>query len=403
VSRATAAALTSPRAMERSRRWIAGTVLALLAIGTVMAHSTHVLREKLAEGGDPYAPLAQHLVKLALALLACLLGTRLRPHHVFRFAVPVWLVSVALLGLVLVAGPLTNNARRWLDLGPVTFQPSELARVATMAVVAIWMVVIGPRTERLLPGVVAPLAIASLSAGLVLVEPDFGSALYLLVMAGLLVWVGGARVGHLAGAFVLAAAPVCLYAWDRLGHVKDRVLAFTDPEPFGQVHQSLIALGDGGASGVGLGGGPAKWGFLPEARTDFVLAVVGQELGFVGTAAVVLLYGLLLVHGVRLLRGLRTRFSLVLGTGLLVQVLVQAILNLAVVTGAAPPKGVPLPFVSSGGSSAIVLAFSIGLLLGLASAPSEDPSTDPRVRAGLWGRVLARWSHDDPRRLPAGA
>lgn len=388
--------------MEASRRWLVGTMLALLAIGTVMAHSTHVLRDKIATGGDPSGPLVGHLVKLGLALVACLVGARLRPHHVFRFALPVWLLSLALLVLVLVAGPLTNNARRWLDLGIVTFQPSELARVATMAVVAVWMIALGDRTGRWWLAIVAPLALAAVPAALVLVEPDFGSAIYLLVMAGLLVWVGGARVLHLLVAFALAVAPVCLYAWDRLGHVRARVLAFTSPEPFGQVHQSLIALGDGGATGVGLGGGPAKWGYLPEARTDFVLAVLGQELGFVGTAAVVVLYGLLLVHGIRLLRGLETRFGLVLGTGLLLQVLVQAILNMAVVTGSAPPKGVPLPFVSAGGSSALVLAFSLGLLLGLTYGSREDPLMDPRVRAGPWGRILARWTDDASRPLPSG-
>jgi cell division protein FtsW len=155
--------------------------------------------------------------------------------------------------------------------------------------------------------------------------------------------------------------------------VSRRVEGFTDPEPGSQVWQGLTAMGAGHWDGVGIASGLGGWGYLPEAENDFILAVIGEELGLLGTLAVVALYAVFLWHGLKLLLGLRSRFALVVGTGLMFQVIVQALLNIAVVTAMAPPKGIPLPFVSAGGTSLFVLSASTGLLLGLARRPEEDP------------------------------
>ena len=241
------------------------------------------------------------------------------------------------------------------------------------------------RSRELGTGLVAPFAMALVPAGLVIIEPDFGSAVFLLFMGVAVLWVGGARVVYLFGAFLTCLALGAAYAWTRLGHFQDRIDQFLHPETSSQVGQGLTALGSGGLLGTGLGGSVAKWGFLPEAHSDFVLAIIGEELGLVGSLTVLALYTVFLWHGVKLLLGLRSRFLLIAGAGLLMQVLVQALLNVAVVAAAVPPKGVPLPFVSAGGTSRLILCISTGLLLGLARRPEEDPVQDAQ-----WATSLTR-------------
>lgn len=364
---------TSDAEMQRSIRWLMGLLLALMGLGVVMVASATTAGE-FADGGGADA-LVGHVTKVGLALVALLLGAQLRPRWIEALAAPLWLVSMVLLVLVLAIGPEWNNAQRWLVIGPLVVQPSELARLAVMLAVGAWASRAEGRMGEALHGVVVPFTLIGLPAALVLVQPDFGSTIYLLLMGVLVLWTGGARSRHLLSVFAAAVALAAIYGLEHFDHVARRFRAFLAPEAGGQVELGLRALGNGHVLGRGLG---QREVFVPEAENDFVLAALGEQLGLIGSVGLVLLYGLFLWHGLRLLMGMRTRFGLVVGSGLLLQVLVQAVLNIAVVTAVAPPKGLPLPFVSAGGTSLLVLALSTGLFLGLARRPSENPGAVAR-------------------------
>ena len=381
---------TSDEAMECSRRGFTLALFALMGLGLVLVTSATGLGDALAD--RTFQGARSHLVRLALALLLFLVAGRVRPRLLVRAAPWLLLVAVVALLVTLGSGTQVNGSRRWLDLGLISFQPSELARLAVVLALGAWAALMGDRMQRVLPGVLVPFGLIGLPALLVFFEPDYGSSVYLLFVGVLLLWIAGSQVRHLVVAFGVALGGASLYGLTHFGHMSKRLAHFTEPATGSQVWQALVALGSGGATGVGLGAGRGKWGFVPEAENDFILTVLGEELGLVGGLVLLALYGLLLFHGTRLLLGLRSRFALVVGAGLLFQVAVQALLNIAVVTAMAPPKGLPLPFVSMGGSSLLVLSASCGLLLGLAARPEEDPGV-----AGLgFVDLIAFW-----RRRPA--
>lgn len=371
---------TSPESMASSSRWLVVAILGLMGVGIAMVASASTVQEF--ERGAHLVMLRSHLLKVGVALVAFVLTSRISPRLMYLSAVPAWLIAISLLVLVLVMGVTVKGAQRWLDLGVTNFQPSEFARVAVVLVIGAWAALKKNSMQTFRTGVAIPFALAGIPAALVLLEPDFGSTVYLLFMGVLVMWVGGARPKHLVITFLGAVGTSLLYGWEQFAHVSRRFSSFSEPEVGSQVWQSLTALGRGGWTGVGIGAGLGKWGYVPEAENDFILSVVGEELGLLGVLGLVALYGLLLWHGVRLLLGMRTRFAVVVGSGLLFQVIVQALLNMAVVTAVAPPKGLPLPFVSAGGTSLLMLSISLGLFLGLARWPEEDPVDGARTSPG---------------------
>jgi cell division protein FtsW len=378
---------TSPEQMTRSSRALVAAMLGLLGLGTVMVYSATTVIQMRKVGPDAMMlPLAGHTLKLLFALIGFLLATRIGPRALYAAARPAWAAGVVLLIGVLIVGVERNNARRWFDLAGTSFQPSEVARIATILMLAAWMAAARDRVNEARTGVLVPFALTLLPAGLVLVQPDFGSAVFLLFSGVMVMWVGGARSRHLLAAFLPALVGACAIAWLRFGHFRARIEGFLDLETDYQVKQGLLSLGSGGVFGRGLGNGTGKWGFVPEADDDFLFSIIGEELGLIGTGLVVVLYALFLWHGLRLLLGVKSRFALVAGTGLLMQVVVQAVLNIAVVTATAPNKGLPLPFVSAGGSSMLVLCVSVGLLLGLTRRPEEDPVLEARLATSLTHR-----------------
>jgi len=378
---------TTPEQMTASRRALVGAMLALLGLGTVMVYSASFVKQLRRFGPDALSePFQGHLLKVLVALVIFLLCLRVTPRQLFAAARGAWVLSVALLLLVLAVGTELNNSRRWFDVFGTSFQPSEVARVATVLMTGAWMAAARDRVNEFRYGVLLPFACVALPAALVCVEPDYGSSVYLLFMGMLVMWVGGARTRHLCAVFVVALSVASLYGWQRFGHMQGRVNNFITPDPTSQVGFGLTALSSGGVLGLGLGSGFGKWGLVAESDSDWILSVVGEELGLLGTLGLLLLYGVFLWHGTRLLLGLRTRFSLIVGAGLLLQVVVQAVLNVAVVTALAPPKGLPLPFVSAGGTSLMVLCASTGLLLGLARRPEEDPVLEAQWATSLTHR-----------------
>jgi cell division protein FtsW len=284
------------------------------------------------------------------------------------------IVTLALLVAVLIPGIGTrvNGAQRWLRYGPMSLQPSELAKIALPLFVCRWLVRYRQKhlgAFLLSFPVVLPIALV---AGLVILEPDLGTAIFLVAGAGAALFVGG---WPLRSFFVSAAVALpALVTFVSLRPYQIRrltgfIASWTDPSetPY-QIAQSLLSLGAGGLTGSGLGKGWQKLSFLPEANTDFVFAVAGEELGLIGTLSLVAVWVGLYATGIRLLGRLnRTSFGYIVGFTLLTQLVLQAALNVAVVTGTAPSKGIPHPLISYGGSNLVVSLLSLGIIVSVSS------------------------------------
>ena len=374
---------------------IVAVVMVLMAIGTVFVFSASAsLGQQLdLDRFFEYQGLRQ-MVFFPLALLVMLVVSSL-DHRKFSLANGTWrspttylvAVSAVLLILVLIPrlGVERNSARRWLQIplgaASVTFQPSELAKWSLIFFVAAMCHKDGFRLHCFWRQLAPVLAVAAVVTGLIVIE-DFGTAAFVAMLVFLMLLVGGAKWWHL-----LSPLPVVLggfVAALRLSPYRlQRVLAFLNPEKYAdsvgyQASQSLIALGSGGIFGKGLGAGICKYGHLPEDTTDFVFAIIGEELGFVGVLAVIGLFVLFVWLGLRVVRRCKDEFSQLLATGIVLAIGIQAALNIGVVTVVLPTKGIPLPFVSGGGTSLLLSAAAVGVLLNIARQPSlEGPPEAP--------------------------
>lgn len=339
----------------------------LVVIGLLMIYSASATMAESRHGDGTYFVTRQAVWAL-IGVLALLAGASVDYHRWRRWVAPVTLGALALLAVVLFAGWAANGSRRWLRVGPFSMQPSELARLILVIYLAHYL---AKRAELIASwrGLWPALAVVGLGAGLIWLEPDLGNAVVLgLVTAGLL-FVGGARISHLA---TLACAALPLVAWTVMGtaYQRRRWTAFLDPwaDPGNtgfQMVQSFIALGGGGAMGSGLGEGRQKLFFLPEPHTDFIYAVVGEELGVAGTLAILLLFSLVVWRGWRIALATADPFGRLLAVGITGTIGLAAALNMGVVTGLLPTKGLPLPFVSYGGSSLVVNLLAVGVLFNI--------------------------------------
>jgi len=320
---------------------------------------------------DPYFFLKKQ-VFWALLGAACLwLAIRLDYHRLEGLVLPLLIFAGVLLVLVLISpfGQAINGTRRWIRLGPVSFQPAELAKLALVLYLAAFLAKKGEAIAEFRRGLLPPLAVAGLLAALVLAQPDLGSCLTLVTLTFTLLFLAGGRVRHLS-LILLAALPTLAAAiWVAPYRVR-RIVAFLDPwsDPRGsgfQIIQSWLALGNGGIFGQGIGASRQKLFYLPESHTDFIFAIIGEELGFVGAAAIVALFIVLIWRGLRI--GLRAPdpFGGYLALGITVLIATQTLVNLGVVTGLLPTKGLPLPFISFGGSALLVTLLSTGMLLNI--------------------------------------
>jgi cell division protein FtsW len=277
-------------------------------------------------------------------------------------------VVCVLLVLVLFSAPV-NGARRWFNLGGLGIQPSEIAKIAAVLFTALTLERRMHRIDELSYSLLPIAIVVGAMSGLILLEPDLGTAASLLMVVGTMVFAAGLNYRYLVGT-ALAAAPLLYFLIASSPYRLRRLLAFTNPEadPLGdgfQVMQSLIAVGTGGVFGRGLMGGVQKLFFLPEPHTDFIYAVIGEELGMLGAGAVVLGYVLLLWRGVRAAWKAPDAFGTYLAAGLTLSIVLQALINVSVVLGLLPTKGIPLPFISAGGSSLLFTLVSVGLLLNI--------------------------------------
>jgi cell division protein FtsW len=288
-----------------------------------------------------------------------------------RFAYPLLAVSFIFLTLVLVPGIGVNRggARRWIMLAGFAFQPSELAKLAMVFYLAHSMAKKEQTIRTFSVGVLPHLLVSGAFAGVLLLEPDFGSALILTMLLYFMLFVGGARVHHLL-ATLLMALPLLVYVMTQAEYRLRRLMTFLDPwsDASGSgfhVIQSLIAFGSGQIWGRGLGESRQKLFYLPEAHTDFVYSVVGEELGLLGAWAVLALFGVIIMRGLRLTARIEEPFDHYLAFGLTVLLGVQALIHMGVVMGLMPTKGLVLPFISYGGSAMVINLMAAGILLGL--------------------------------------
>ncbi len=336
--------------------WLMGAVLCLCCLGLVMAVSIHGPRP---DTGALLAMKAQG-TKLFIGVVAFLVAALL-PLDLFRRAAPPLLAASIALCAAALLFPDVNGARRWLRFGGIGFQPVELARFALILCSAAWTARAADRVRTLRGGFVPLMGPAVLLCLVLLLQPDVGNAMFAVALAGAMALVAGVRPIYFAAAGVPLAVPVLLMVLSQ-GHVQQRVSGFLEVLPGSQVWQSLVAISAGGVLGRGLGEGWMKMGFVPEAGNDFVFAVIGEELGLLGSLLVLALYAAFGCVGMRLFSRLDDPFRRMLVFGFAFAICMQAAINLVVVTGLAPAKGIDLPFLSSGGTNLVFSLAAVGII-----------------------------------------
>ncbi|MBI3269957.1 MAG: putative lipid II flippase FtsW [Planctomycetes bacterium] len=377
--------------MIRSRNLMLFAVGVLLAIGVIMVYSASYLSsERSGRIADGFHYLRRQGLWVGLGLLALAVTMHVDYRFWFRLRWPLLVVTVGLLGAVLAfgVGDVQHGARRWLRLGPIGFQPSELAKLTAILFFSAYAAADPERLRSFFKGFLPALLILGALCGLTVLEPDLGTTAFLAVVSVALLVAGGARVWHFAPVALLATPVAAYVAYHKFGHARDRIFAFLHPEadPLGKGHQilqALIALGAGGDTGVGLGLSRQKLFFLPERHTDFIFAVLGEEIGLAGTLTVLALFLTLLVAGRAIWRSAPDRFGFLLSFGVLFAIGLQAAFNVAVVTACVPTKGISLPFVSYGGSNLILSLAAVGIVANVATRASfeEEEEAEPSPEA----------------------
>lgn len=384
--------------MERSRNAVLGLVLALLGFGVVMIYSSSgILAERQSRFGDGLFFVRKQFIWVGLSLIV-LLASSWMPARFWRRSAPwLFLLSLALLAGVLVPGIGTklNGARRWFRFGDVGLQPSEMAKLSLVMFLG-WLLDRDPeRMRSFLRGTLPTMGALAMTCALVVMEPDVGTAVFLGTVSTLLLFGAGLRFWHTLPP-ALVAVPLLGWALstgilaERFPHLEARIKVFLDPgaDPLGkgyQVGQSLIALGSGGAWGAGLGLSKQKLLFLPEANTDFIFAVVGEELGFAGSVTLLAAFLVLLWRLRQLSVGASRPFGHFVALGVMLLLGLQAAMNVGVVTASLPNKGIPLPFVSFGGSSLVFTCLAVGVAL--AATREEEPVTGGCVSQGATAEI----------------
>ena len=358
-------------------------VLGLLVIGIVMLFSTSAFA--LDSHGDVYFFIKRQAIWFGIGLVVCTF-VALIDYHFWQRTWWLWF-ALALVTLILCyiphLGMRTNGSRRWVGLGQLTFQPSELAKLTAIFFLAAWFSRYEKAGNNVIYGFLIPLAIISLLAGLILGEVDLGTTALLGTTAFVVMFVAGANplwLGITSFVGLSAIAVVATQISERMG----RLSAFLHPQNFKedaglQQMQALIAWGSGGMEGLGLGNGRQKMLYLPYAHTDFIFPIIGEELGLRFSLLVVFLFVVIIVCGIMIALHAKDRFGLLLGCGVVSLLALQAAVNIGVTTSLLPNKGLPLPFISYGGSNLVTCLFGVGLLLNIYRQGILEPPDKKRT------------------------
>jgi cell division protein FtsW len=367
-------------------------VLGLLVIGIVMLFSTSAFARD--SHGDVYFFIKRQAMWFGVGLVVCIFAA-LIDYHLWQRTWWLWFaLAVAVLTLCYVPhiGMRLNGSRRWIGLGPITVQPSELAKLAVVFFLAAWFARYEKPNRKLLLGLILPLAIISLPAALVLGEVDLGTTALIGTTAFVVMFIAGTNPLWL-GTVSLAGLGGLLIVATRISERMGRLSAFLHPQHFKedaglQQMQALIAWGSGGMEGLGLGNGRQKMLYLPYAHTDFIFPIVGEELGLRFSLLVVFLFVVIIVCGTMIALHAKDRFGLLLGCGVVSLLALQAAVNIGVTTSLLPNKGLPLPFISYGGSNLVACMFGVGLLLNIYRQGILEPP--PKKHAPMHARITPR-------------
>jgi cell division protein FtsW len=367
-------------------------VLGLLVIGIVMLFSTSAYARD--SHGDVYFFIRRQAIWVGIGLLACIFAALVN-YHFWQKTWWLWFaVALAALALCYIPhiGMRINGSRRWVGYGPITFQPSELAKIATIFFLATWFARREKPDGSVLSGFIIPLAIISVPAALVLGEVDLGTTALIAATAFVVMFIAGTNPLLLGGLAFAALGGLILVA-TQISERMGRLSAFLHPQNYKddaglQQMQALIAWGSGGMDGLGLGNGRQKMLYLPYAHTDFIFPIIGEELGLRFSLLVVFLFVVIIVCGIMIALHARDRFGLLLGSGIISLLALQAAVNIGVTTSLLPNKGLPLPFISYGGSNLAACMFGVGVLVNIYRQGILEPP--PVKRATMNAKVTPR-------------
>ncbi len=352
------------------------TVMILSVFGLVMVYSASFVYAQ-ANTGDPTYFFKRHLFFLAMGLAAMFFAAGFGYQRLVGWAYPALIITMVLLVLVLLpgVGSRAGGSYRWLRLGPIGFQPAELAKLAFILYLACSLTRKQEKIKAFGQGFLPHLFVCAVLILLLLGQPDFGTAATLTIMLFLMLFVAGSRISQLVVS-ALIAVPMAYLLVAGSPYRLRRLMAFLDPWAHRfdigyQISESLMSFGSGGVFGEGLGSGKHKLFFVPAAHTDFIFSIVGEELGLVGAVLVIGLFGVFVWRGIRAAKHAPDLFGTYLGFGLTALIAMQALINMGVVTGMLPTKGLTLPFFSYGGSSLVCSLLAAGILLGISTSQSK--------------------------------
>ena len=346
-------------------------VLALTAYGLVMVYSASAPSAFYVHNDSTHFFKTQALWSV-VGIVAMIFTASIDFNLIKKFALPIYGISMLMLVAVLAVGSSFNGAKRWLNLGFTTIQPSEIAKIAVVIMCAVVLSKIDyVDVKATIPNIVSTGIIFGIFAVLLIFEPHFSAILIVAGTVGIMMLVAGVPLRvftPIAGLGVIAASALAVFSPYRM----ERLMSFTDPFKYKmdegyQAVQSLYAIGSGGFAGLGLGRSRQKYLYIPEPQNDFIFSIICEELGFIGAALVIILFGLLLWRAVKIAVNAPDRFSMILVCGLISLTIVQVILNIGVATSSVPPTGIPLPFFSAGGTSFVFQMISMGLILNVSS------------------------------------
>jgi cell division protein FtsW len=367
--------------MRRTISLFIAIVLILVTLGVLILASA-----SSAKYDDATYFVKRQLIWLALAFCAAAVAARFDYRLYQKIAIPASVICVCLLILVRIPGigTIINGSYRWLRFGPITIQPSELTKLAVIMLFSWWLARNQRRIDELKRGILIPFAMLGIFAVLLIIEPDFGTTMLISSVAVSMMFLGGVSIAPLLLIGLVGLLGVLVLIFQNPERMS-RILAFLDPQKYEQdkawqLINSLRAFAGGEIGGVGFGNSMQKYHYLPEAHTDFIFPIIGEELGLITSLIVVLMYVLLFAFGLRIALNAKDDFGRLLAFGITLMITIQALINFAVVTGCVPTKGLALPFISYGGSSLVVSGVMIGILVNVAYSSMKAPakaSTNP--------------------------
>lgn len=356
--------------------------LILVVFGLIMVFSASYYFS-ISQDGSAYSYLKRHGMWVIVGFVAMMFGATYDYRKYKKWAVPILIAGVVLLLLLFTPlGETRNGATRWIDLGVVTIMPGELAKLAAIIFVSWYLSEDMSRITSIKRGILPVLGVMAVLAGLIIKQPNLSTAITVCGIIVAMMLVAGMKWRYFFGAAGLGAAgilSILLFMKDSYWY--NRLTSFTDPftDALGsgyQAVQSLLALGSGGLFGVGLGKSVQKNLYLPEPQNDFILAIIGEEIGFIGLLALIVLYCLFLWRGIHVAINAPDQFGLMLASGIVLMVAIQVILNIAVVTSSIPATGINLPFISYGGNALLIFMFSAGVLVNISRHEAKKTGVD---------------------------